>query len=138
MFRLGVDLFIAAICAGLVAGFLTGLMIAFVAVGIAAFFTPATLFIAMFGAFYALMFAAPVAFLLGAVLWKLRIRHWLAWAGVGALTGLVFYFFMWRDGGGSLATNTFSVAAAQVVSGACTALFFRLTMQTLRLDKDDF
>lgn len=137
LFRLGVDLFIAAICAGLVAGFLSGILMTFATVGLAAFFTPATLFIGMFGAAYALMFAAPVAFLLGAVLWKLRLDHWVIWAGVGALTGLIFYLVMWYSPDGSLAAMTIPLAAAQLVAGACTALVFRVTMQTLRANADD-
>jgi hypothetical protein len=138
LLRLGVDLLIAAICAGLAAGFLTGLLIAFVAAGFGAFFTPATLFVAMIGAVYGLLFAGPVALLLGTVLWSSRAHHWLTWAGVGALTGLIYYYFMWHAADGPFSAGTLPLAAAQLASGACTALFFRLTMQTLRADKDEF
>jgi Na+-transporting methylmalonyl-CoA/oxaloacetate decarboxylase beta subunit len=137
LFRLFVDLVISAVCAGLVAGFLTGVLITFVAMGIEAIVSPAILFIGLFGAAYALMFASPVALLLGAALWTLRLHHWLIWAGAGALTGLIYYIFLWRAADGPMSSESFTLAAVQLFSGACSALVFRLAMRTLRAETDD-
>jgi hypothetical protein len=127
------NLVTASVFAGLIAGFFMGFLLTVIVAGPAALLVPASLLIAFVGAGYAVMLASPVALVLGALLWNLRLRNSTIWMGTGALTGLLFCIFLWRGADGRAEPPQIVwLALAHVVAGACAAWCFRAAMRTLR------
>ena len=135
--RLAANLVTASVFAGLVAGFFIGFLVMLILAGPGALLAPDSLLVALVGAAYAVMLASPVALVLGAILWGLRIRSTTIWMGTGSVTGLLYCIFFWR---GVEARSEPSVivwlAFAHIAVGACAAWCFRSAMRTLR-DEDE-
>lgn len=115
------------------AGFLAALMIAVVTDGPGALL--GGLFLGFVGIGYSVQLATLPALLLGSLLWLLRVRSALIWAGVGAMSGLACLgLAKLMLGADEVAMIVFGEAPTGLlpifmVVGAIAALLFRVVMR---------
>ncbi len=88
--RLLFYLLVSGLFAGFAGGFVAAWLVALLGLGVLALLPPGWI-IGFMGGFTGLKLAALPAAVLGGLLWHYRIRNKWAWAGAGALAGLVLF-----------------------------------------------
>ena len=136
-FRFLFYLLVSGLFAGFAGGFLAAWLVALLGLGMLALLPPAWL-IGFFGGVTGLKLATLPAAVLGGLLWRYRVRRKWAWAGTGALAGLILFalvalFPKVDDMAGDFLAGPEGLKFLFIglPAGAFAALVFRVVMDSL-------